>query len=189
MHEALVRSVLVGYVLRWDGMHGLRHWGRVVENGRKLAKLTGADVDVVELFALFHDCRRLSEGTDPGHGLRGGELAKSLLEAGVLRLSRGQFSQLHHACAHHTDGLLDGDVTVQTCWDADRLDLGRVWITPEPRYLCTAAAKKPSMIDWAEDRARSDHHESIVDTWVSWSDLDGATGGRRTGTPGRSGRL
>jgi hypothetical protein len=37
---------------------------------------------------------------------------------------------------------LDGDITVQTCWDADRLDLPRVGIQPLPQFLCTEAAKK-----------------------------------------------
>jgi uncharacterized protein len=45
--------------------------------------------------------------------------------------------------------LTEADVTVQTCWDADRLDLGRIGIKPEPRFLCTAAAQDPALIEWA----------------------------------------
>ena len=44
--------------------------------------------------------------------------------------------------------------TIQTCWDADRLDLGRVGITPDPSWLCTEAAKRPEVIAWADGRAR-----------------------------------
>ncbi|MFM7531655.1 MAG: hypothetical protein ACKO5J_04035, partial [Rubrivivax sp.] len=47
---------------------------------------------------------------------------------------------------HHSSGLTEADVTVQTCWDADRLDLGRVGIRPSPRYLCTPAARQPETI-------------------------------------------
>ena len=43
---------------------------------------------------------------------------------------------LHYACVHHTDGLTEGDVSVQACWDADRLDWGRVGIRPAPLRLC-----------------------------------------------------
>lgn len=32
------------------------------------------------------------------------------------------------ALAYHSDGYTEGDITVQVCWDADRLDLGRVGI-------------------------------------------------------------
>ena len=45
------------------------------------------------------------------------------------------------ACEGHSDGLLDADICVQSCWDSDRLDLGRVGIEPNPHYLCTEAAK------------------------------------------------
>ena len=44
-------------------------------------------------------------------------------------------------------------MTIETCWDADRLDLGRVGITPHPSHLCTEAAKRPETIKWADDRA------------------------------------
>jgi uncharacterized protein len=50
--------------------------------------------------------------------------------------------------------MLDGNITVQTCWDADRLDLGRVGTTPDPRYLCTAAAKQSDIIEWALRRSQ-----------------------------------
>ena len=42
---------------------------------------------------------------------------------------------------------------LQTCWDSDRLDLGRVGITPHPNRLCTAVAKRPEPIKWADGRA------------------------------------
>jgi len=42
---------------------------------------------------------------------------------------------------------------VQTCWDADRLDLGRVGKKPDPLRLCTAAARKPEIISAAYARS------------------------------------
>jgi uncharacterized protein len=48
---------------------------------------------------------------------------------------------------------LQGDVTVQTCWDADRLDLGRVGIRPVASRLCTPAARAPDVIAWAYARS------------------------------------
>jgi hypothetical protein len=41
---------------------------------------------------------------------------------------------------HHSNGAVDADPTIQTCWDADRLDLGRVGIKPPARYLSLEAA-------------------------------------------------
>ena len=170
MTRALLHAILSGYALPRDGIHGLRHWARVQENGHRLSRLTGADPHVVDLFALFHDCRRVNEGTDRKHGLRGGELARVLRDRGTLEVSIPQLDLLHYACTHHTGGKVDGDITIQTCWDADRLDLGRVGITPDPRYLCTPAAKDPAMIDWAEERSGRDHSPPIVNTWLSWAE-------------------
>ncbi|MFZ2726177.1 MAG: hypothetical protein WAX77_08010 [Methylococcaceae bacterium] len=50
----------------------------------------------------------------------------------------------------HTHGLTTGyNQTILTCWDADRLDLGRVAIMPNPEYLCTDIAKQKDIIQWA----------------------------------------
>ena len=46
-------------------------------------------------------------------------------------------------------------MTIQTCWDADRLDLIRAGITPDPNHLCTAAAKEPKIIRWANARSKN----------------------------------
>ena len=45
-----------------NGPHGPTHWQRVMDKGIALAPITGADENVVRLFALFHDCKRVNEG-------------------------------------------------------------------------------------------------------------------------------
>jgi uncharacterized protein len=50
---------------------------------------------------------------------------------------------------------MEDDVTVMTCWDADRLDLGRVHMVPESQYLCTDAAKREHNLQRAHKRALS----------------------------------
>ena len=106
----------------------------------------------VQRFALFHDSRRINEGVDDGHGFCGAELAATLRGV-AFDLSDEDFALLYAACAGHTDGLTVGDITVQTCWDADRLDLGRVGIVPEPRRLCTHPARESAILKWADGRA------------------------------------
>ncbi|MGL4551028.1 MAG: hypothetical protein ACRC33_07565, partial [Gemmataceae bacterium] len=80
MHDypAIVAAILGGYALPLRGDHGVVHWARVLENGLRIAGANGADREVVALFALFHDARRVNEDRDDGHGLRGGEFARSL---------------------------------------------------------------------------------------------------------------
>ena len=68
-------------------------------------------------------------------------------------LSVEERETLAYACTHHSDGLREAEVTVQVCWDADRLDLGRVGHVPDPERLCTPAARDAKLIDWAYKRS------------------------------------
>ena len=74
----ILHAVLDEYTLPWDGDHGVAHWARVLENGLRLAEETGAHVEVVRLFAVLHDSRRINEVTDPDHGPRAAEFARTL---------------------------------------------------------------------------------------------------------------
>ncbi|GAC1449403.1 MAG: hypothetical protein NVSMB9_33240 [Isosphaeraceae bacterium] len=148
----ILHAVLEDYTLPWSGDHGVAHWARVLENGVRLADVTGADVEVIRLFAVLHDCRRINEFTDPDHGPRAAKLAETL-RGRLFDLPDHEFRLLHRACSGHTHERTHPDVTVQTCWDADRLDLGRVGITLNPSRLCTEAARNPETLLWADGRA------------------------------------
>jgi len=150
--KPLLRTILDGYTLPWNGIHGVGHWARVHANGARLAEATGARLEVVRLFAIFHDSRRVNEREDKGHGRRGADLAAKL-HGDLFDLSDDDFELLRFACTHHTDGMTEGDITVQTCWDADRLDLARVGMVTEPGKLGTDAARTMKMLVWAERRA------------------------------------
>jgi uncharacterized protein len=149
--KLIVHTILEDYALPWEGSHGVAHWARVLENGLRLAAVTGASLEVVQLFAVFHDSKRVNECTDPDHGRCAAEFAAEL-RGQVFDLSNHDSRLLHRACAGHTHERTHPDITVRTCWDADRLDLGRVGIMPEPTRLCTAAAKQPEMLKWADGR-------------------------------------
>ena len=49
----VLQAVLEDYALPLDGIHGVAHWARVLENGRRLASETGANIEVVSLFASY----------------------------------------------------------------------------------------------------------------------------------------
>lgn len=170
INDEIMTAILSGYALPFTGIHGPRHWGRVLENGLRLAALTGADTKVVELFAVFHDARRENEGTDPHHGRRGAELAGRLRPQ--LDLTDGQFEQLEYACIHHTEGLRQGQPTVQTCWDADRLDLWRAWIVPQAQRLCTEAAQDEDILAWSRVRSKGDFEPECSVKWMALAGED-----------------
>ena len=123
-------------------LHGPEHWRRVERNGLILAGSSDeADPKVIRLFALFHDSRRESDGWDPDHGARGAELAMEL--RGVeYELDDERFALLHYACVWHTEGKSHDDATIAACWDADRLDLPRVGVVPDPQRMCTPLGRE-----------------------------------------------
>ena len=100
----------------------------------------GADKAVLSYFAYFHDCMRENEGRDKGHGPRGAVLAMKYRD--IIPLNDVQFKQLTDACKGHTYGTRPQCITINTCWDADRLDLGRVGIDPDADYLHNEEAKR-----------------------------------------------
>jgi len=141
MDSHLWQHVIDQFACSVDSVHGPSHWRRVERNGLFIAERTGAIVEVVTLFALFHDSRRENDYEDDGHGERGAALATSL--RGVLfDLPDPHFELLRHACAWHTHGRLSDDITIGACWDADRLDLGRVGIAPSTDFMSTAVGKE-----------------------------------------------
>lgn len=159
--QPLLVQIASQYKLNPHGAHGLSHWGRVLENGLRLSAIEGGDITVIRLFAIFHDACRINQTRDPGHGERGSYLAGELLE-GHPGVSPEQLHLLQTACKDHTDGKTKANLTVQICWDSDRLDLARVLIMPSPKYLCTNAAKNNKILSWANQRARTKFSPDFV---------------------------
>ena len=150
--RALLAVLRQQFQLKWRGIHGAPHWARVRWNGLTMANVNGARRDIVELFAFLHDSRRLSDGLDREHGARAADFTLQLNRE-LLRLDGPGLDMLAYAVRYHSDGLIEANVTVQTCWDADRLDLGRVGITPHPDRLCTEEARDPALFDRAYQRS------------------------------------
>ena len=133
----VLQNHILSHRLFESELHGPAHWQQVERNGLLLATETGADIVVVRLFALFHDSKRANDGPDIVHGARGAEFAKQCFEEHRLDITQEQFDKLYHACKFHTTEPRSGDATIDTCYDADRLDLGRVGIALDPKKMAT----------------------------------------------------
>ena len=113
-----------------------------------IAESSGADLTVVRLFALLHDSCRLDDGEDLDHGPRAAEMLDRIVPT-IFALDRDRLDLLKQAIRLHTSGLTTEDPTIGTCWDADRLDLGRIGTRPRLELFCTDAARQPEILDWA----------------------------------------
>ena len=139
--EQLQNAILDQFVPGQDSIHGPSHWQRVEAFGLQLAEGTDANIQVIRLFALFHDACRLNDGGDRDHGPRGAELA-TRYRGKHFSLPDKAFDQLTYACRWHTTRRLCDDLTIAICWDADRLDLTRIGTTVDPYYLNTERARQ-----------------------------------------------
>jgi uncharacterized protein len=137
--SGLLKAVLSQFRISRHGVHGPSHWARVRSHGFTVGNATGADLLVVELFAFLHDSQRENEWIDPHHGSRAAEYAFSLNRT-FFDLNGDQLDLLCTAMSGHSDGSVHADPTIQSCWDADRLDLGRVGTKPQARYLSDEGA-------------------------------------------------
>ena len=131
--------------LEWHGAHGFAHWTRVCSNGRRLALRNGANLRIIEYFSFLHDVCRRDEGCDPEHGLRAAVFAQTIRKD-FIDLEDQEFSLLSDALSGHSHARQHPDLTVMSCWDADRLDLLRIGVVPDPERLCTEDARNPAMI-------------------------------------------
>jgi len=142
---ALVRS---NFALEWQGIHGAAHWARVKRFGELVGQDCGADLKVVRHFAFLHDICREDDHGDPRHGLRAAAFVHEARHQ--LDLSSSQLELLTTAIEYHSAGEISDDPTIGTCWDADRLDLARLFIEPDPALMSTEKARQPEVIAWAQ---------------------------------------
>lgn len=127
-------------------IHGLSHWQRVERNGillsltmcnGKLCFRKEVNIKVVCLFAYLHDKCRLDNETDLKHGERAADMLHTIRDTLLKDLDYKEFSLLEQACRLHTTTHKTGNPTIDTCFDADRLDLKRVGIEPCPEKMAT----------------------------------------------------
>ena len=139
----MVKEVREYVQSRWTlgRTHGVSHWDRVYENGQRLLT-PEVNPLVVGLFAYLHDSCREDDGEDACHGQRAAEWIETLRDNYLKNLTNEDFSLLKAACRLHTVTTKTGNPTIDACFDADRLDLWRVGIVPDPNRLATEKGKE-----------------------------------------------
>lgn len=128
----------VGSVYAMRHFHGMRHFRRVDAFGRILCKNSPViDSQVVRAFAYLHDCCRKNDGVEPDHGPRAADFIENWRHTFLSYLDDTQFGKLQDAIRFHTGLKYTHDPTINACFDADRLDLDRVGIAPDPDKMAS----------------------------------------------------
>jgi uncharacterized protein len=132
--QDLVEEVLDKATMPTSSLHGETHWRAVISCGLRISEQTVANRKVVFAFGLIHDSQRLDDGYDFAHGQRAAASLGGLRTLPDL-LSAGEIDLLARACQDHENGLVSADPTIGCCWDADRINLWRVGVAPDPRFF------------------------------------------------------
>jgi uncharacterized protein len=146
--------------LAWhvSDLHGVAHWARVSRFGAGLSAglhLSPAYRECVEIFAWTHDLARIDDGGGNDHARDGARYFDTYTAKVFPHLTHVQQDFIRTAIYHHADGIsaeegwhqgwfthLEGEKAdilnvMGCCWDADRLDLLRLGIEPEPHRMST----------------------------------------------------
>ena len=84
----------------------------------------------------------MDDAHDAEHGPRAEEFIRKCIAEKRFELDEERLEKLCSACRLHTRERRTGDITIDTCFDADRLDLGRVGIRPMEERMATEAGRK-----------------------------------------------
>lgn len=144
--EPFIRSTIYGHI--FPKGHDSTHFTRVSIFGFVLCRYNEAkgitvDKQVVIWFAYLHDiCRRIYGYKDEEHGERAAQYVKMIRNTWLRELSDYQIYLLSEAVKWHNKITRYNEITIDTCFDADRLDLPRFEITVNPSLLATNEAKR-----------------------------------------------
>jgi putative nucleotidyltransferase with HDIG domain len=127
-------AALIGEVKRILGdekSHGFAHAERTMDLAERISRVEGGDIDVIRAAALLHDIGRENIFGDPGHGKRGAEMSREILER--LKVPWDVEKIVEIVARHDESGGGSGDEPIELVIvrDADRLELLRV----SPEYL------------------------------------------------------
>lgn len=135
-----VEEIVFHHSLYKDGVHGIDHIRRTVENAKIIAKETCPDkFDDAVIGAYLHDIGRIDDFGGNAHAVRGAKISERLLQEFWPNLD---IKRILFAIEFHADKLTSEDPLIGTIWDADRLDLDRVGIKINPDLLSTKKAKE-----------------------------------------------
>lgn len=132
-----VREIMIEGLSANKGSHDFDHTERVYNSAVHLAKIEGADLEIVQLAALLHDIARKEEDDSNGvinHATKGAEVAREILFD--LGVDENKIDRVCECIARHRfrDNHNPETLEEKIIFDADKLDsigavgLGRAYL-------------------------------------------------------------
>lgn len=160
--KILIEVIESFYLQLFNGVHGIDHWTRVLQNGIILCdKNPNLNKNIIIAFSFFHDVGRTREDDEPIHGYNGGR--RLLKYKYKINLTKEEIDKCYEACVDHTHTRHHKDPQIAACWDADRLDLYRVGVMPDVDYLNLEESKEEDIIKEAATRSWDKRPDWVID--------------------------
>ena len=135
-YEAL-RDFCIKRIPIWKlNIYGKSHFDNVMRNGMTLL-VPLANKNVIIAFAYLHDVERSNDANDRSHGEKAALLVDAIKNIYLSEFTEDEISLLKEACKLHGRTHKTGNITLDICLDADRLDLPRMGIIPTPEQMAT----------------------------------------------------
>ena len=106
--------------------------------------------------ALHEWIQHMAERPFEEHGHTAAAFISGIRKTFLKDLTDAQIKTLKLACKYHTTKRRTKDLTADICLDADRLDLNRVNIKPDPKRMATEAGARFAQMSEAELESRED---------------------------------
>ncbi len=145
----VMKKIIDEFYIKESFIHGTPHWSRVFYYGHHLSELNDFDKENIAFFSIFHDSKRINDGYDPEHGIRGAEFFKTFDK--IINVSNEQKEIIYEACKVHNYLKQADSLEVGLCLDSDRLDLWRVGLEPDDDYLHLPQSKKDNLKNFTYD--------------------------------------
>ena len=106
--------------------------------------------------ALHEWIQHMAERPFEEHGHTAAAFISGIRKTFLKDLTDAQIKILKLACKNHTTKRRTKDLTADICLDADRLDLNRVSIKPDPKRMATEAGARFAQMSESELETRKD---------------------------------
>ncbi|MFA6383329.1 MAG: HD domain-containing protein [Parcubacteria group bacterium] len=136
-------EIILQNYIHSSAVHNVKHVLKTVRNSSIIAKSVCPEkIDDVKMGALLHDIGRVDDfDRESTHAQKGAAIAYEIL-AKYFRNAPLDFKKILFAVKYHSRGKISRDPVIGAIWDGDRLDLERVGMKVNPKYLSTKKAKE-----------------------------------------------
>jgi HD superfamily phosphohydrolase YqeK len=142
-------------------IHGLNHFRQVAYIAGRIALTNMAPLEDSIIGGFLHDCAREDNHGGNEHAQESAKLARDII---INHWPDVDVERICDAIYYHADGLVTKDPIGGCIWDADRISLARLGISPKNELLSTPIAKRFNKMVLKQNKILNElkRHSSLI---------------------------